>query len=61
MTFDDLPELLTLAFLEDHGIARADVRRRCPWAVEHGPAHAPYWHREELPAPLIQEERGDDQ
>jgi len=60
MTTDDRPDLVTLALLLDHGITRADVRCRCPWAVEYGPAHAPYWTAEDL-APLWTEKQGGNE
>jgi hypothetical protein len=48
MTLDDLPDYVTLDMLEEYGITRADVRRRCPHAVEYGPAGVPYYDRDDL-------------
>ena len=60
MTLDDLPEWVTTDFLASRGFTPDDVRRSCPWAVEHGPAHDPYWHRDDV-ASLMGEagRRGD--
>ena len=38
---------------------RADVDRRCPGAVEHGPVEAPYYHRDDLTG-LCEPERGTE-
>ena len=59
MTLDDLPEFPTLDWLETRGFNYADVRRRCPSAVEYGPANAIYFHRDDL-AGLFEPEEGDD-
>jgi hypothetical protein len=52
MTLNGLPEYLTAADLEAYGMTSEDERRRCPGAVEYGPANSPYWHRNDL-APLL--------
>ena len=54
-----LPAYLTLADLTAHGISREDIRRRCPLAVEYGPAAAPYWLAEDL-AGLLEPDNGED-
>lgn len=59
MTLDHLPELVTLEFLEEHGLTREDVHCRCPLAVEYGPKHDPYWHRDDLAALLTEGDGGD--
>jgi hypothetical protein len=59
VTLDDLPEYLTLDYLEAHGLTREGVRRRCPHVVEYGPADAPYYHRDDLAELLADRERGD--
>lgn len=56
-TADDLPDLVTLGYLEGHGLTREDVEEHCPGATVYGPADAPYWHRDEV-APLLIE--GDE-
>jgi hypothetical protein len=61
MTFDELPEFPTAAFLESYGITPEDVRRRCPLAVEYGPAHAPYWSRDDLAPLLTDPQQGEEQ
>jgi hypothetical protein len=58
MTLDDLPDFVSLDDLvEGYDFNRADVARRCPGAVEYGPADAPYYHRDDL-AGLCDPERG---
>ena len=61
MTLNKLPEFLAAEDLEVYGITLADVRRRCPGAVELGPPHAPYWHRDDLAPLLMEPVEGDDQ
>ncbi len=58
MKLDDLPDYVTTADLEAHGITSEDVRRRCPQATAYGPANAPYWHLDDL-APLLEPEGGE--
>lgn len=41
-------EYLTSADVAAYGISPDGVRRRCPQAVEYGPASAPYWRGEDL-------------
>jgi hypothetical protein len=50
---DDLPDIVTLADLRAYGITRADVRRRCPPAVEYGTPRRPYWRGEDLAGLLL--------
>jgi hypothetical protein len=49
-------DLITLDELEAAGLTAADVRDRCPWAVEHtGLDGGACWQRDELVAPLLGE------
>jgi hypothetical protein len=42
-------DLVTAADLEDYGLTPHDVRRRCPWAVEHTALDgSPCWLRSDL-------------
>ena len=45
---DRTEDIITFTELADHGITLADVRRRCPLAVEYGSADSPYWLASEL-------------
>lgn len=44
-----MSQYVTLTDLEDGGLTQADVRERCPWAVEYTDLDGrPFWLHEEL-------------
>jgi hypothetical protein len=57
MDSNQLPKIVSLAYLASRGFTRDDVRHRCPMAVEYGSPAEPYYLGEDL-AGFIKQQGG---